>query len=139
MSTIQGTTASVTMPTGFNIKANDISGELAIPEAEDTGFTDLGWASAQPAGSLRVTGTIGGFTQYNTATTTPVPAALVAATADPSQAQGAMTLQFKTGCTLAFTANITSWGFGRNLTDAMSSSNPFGSVGAATLTWDESA
>jgi hypothetical protein len=127
------------MPTGFNLKANAIDGTVEIPEADDTGFTDNGYGSAQPAGPVRCTGNVGGFTRFNTTSTTPLPAALLASTLAPSNAQGSMTLQFTTGCTLAFTANITGWSFSRNLTDSMTSSYPFGSVGQLTLTWDETA
>lgn len=134
--TIQGPGVSVTMPTGFVLKANKIDGQLDIPLAPDTGFSDNGWYSANPCGPLKLSGTVSGVQQ--TKTNQPIPSALIASTVDPTQAQGSMTLTFASGCTLTFTANISQWKFARDMTTAMESSFPYESKGAVVLAWQTS-
>src|SRR5574343_451708 len=115
MATIQGTGASVTLPTGFNVKAREFNATLDIPEVETTGFADNGWAVFQPAGPCRVTGTVSGAMQFDASGTVPASGTLIASTAGLTAAQGSITLQFKSGCTWAFTGNITQAALTRNV------------------------
>jgi hypothetical protein len=140
MSTIQGFSGvSVTLPTGFNGKDHTINATLEIPETDTTGFEDNNWGAGEPAGPVRLRGNVDARAKYNAATTAPLPSALMAATADLTAAQGSITLQFESGCTLAFTANITSVGMGRAGGEAMSLSRAFSSTGQVVMTWDETA
>lgn len=141
MAKITGTGGAIAMPSGFNAHFRSFTHAFAMPEVETTGFDDGGFATFDPAGGLRVTGTALGVHEYDASSTAPLPAALAdgsnLAVGDLAGQTGSMTLTFITGCTLAFSANVTNIAGSRAEVGSSESTWTFGSSGAITQAWDE--
>lgn len=136
MSTIQGSTGDYTQVTGFNGKITSHSSTLNITTVETTGFDDKGYAVHEPA-KVDMNGTASGTLEFDAATTQPAPSTLLATTVDFSAAKGSLTLQYASGCTMAFTAVMQSVGMGMTEGGKSDLSHSFQSTGAITITWDE--
>ena len=138
---IAGVGGTVALPTGFNGHFRSFDWDMSTPEAETTGFADLGFASFVPVGGIRVTGSVQGVLTFDAANTQPFPDAFGdgsgLALGDLAGLTGSTTLSFTTGCTLAFSANITGLGGSRPENGLSECTWRYGSSGALTVVWDE--
>ena len=132
MATIQGTDGNVTLPSGFNIKANGWSADTVIETVDTSGFADNGYRTNEPT-IISMTGAVTGTAEGGTST--PLPAALLAATADLTQTQGTITLTAETGNTYSFSATITNVSHNRPVDGKYDLTYSFISSGQITQTW----
>ena len=132
MATIQGSAGGATLPTGFNMKVNGWTGDLAIETTDTSGFGDNGYRVREPV-IISMDGSITGAAEGGTST--PAPAALLAATADPTQAQGTLTLTAESGNTYSFTATISNINMNRPVDAHMDMTMSYVSSGQITQTW----
>lgn len=138
---IAGVGGTVALPTGFNGHFRSFDWDMSMPEAETTGFLDLGFASFVPVGGIRVTGSVQGVLTYDAASTQPFPDAFGdgsgLALGDLAGQVGTMTLTFITGCTLAFSGLINGLGGSRAENGVAECTWRYGSSGPLTVVWDE--
>lgn len=132
MATIQGTGGNAAFPTGFNMKFNGWSATTNIETVDTTGFEDNGYRVRKPV-ILSMDGSATGTAEGGSST--PMPAALLAATADPDQAEGTITLTGETGNTYSFPAVITSVSHNRPHDGKYDITFSFESAGRITQTW----
>jgi hypothetical protein len=126
MATIQGTGGAVALVSGFNVKAETWSMDIAVEATDTTGLSDAGYRTRE--GTLvDSSGTVTGYLEGGSST--PVAAALVAATADPDSAKGTVTFTAEAGNTLSVSALITS----------VSISRPTSERATVNLTWVQAA
>lgn len=142
-SNITGPGGSVSLPTGFNGKLDVWSASLDMVEVITTGFDDGGNTTGDIV-EQRFTGSATATGQFDGTSTAPIPSALLdgAALAEgdfAANAKGSITLTAATGCTYAFTANITSVAFNRAHNGKLELTFNFASDGPITQTWDETA
>ena len=136
---ISGPGGNCALPTGFNAKIQGWSGAMEMPIEDATGFSDNGWSFPVHIGPVAIKGSATAVGQFDDATTAPVPAALIAATVDFSNAVGAMTLTATTGCTYTFTGVISNVSYDRQASGKLNMTFDFESQGVVTQTWDETA
>ena len=138
---IAGVGGTVALPTGFNGHFRSFDWNLSFPEAETTGFLDLGFASFVPVGGIRCTGSVQGVLTFDAAATQPFPDAFADGSGlglgDLAGLTGTTTLTYTTGCTLAFSANITGLGGNRPENGVGECAWQYGSTGPLTVVWDE--
>jgi hypothetical protein len=140
---IAGAGGSITTISGFNGHFRSFDWDVSFPEQETTGFTDSGFASFVPVGGIRLTGTINGVNVYDDTNGQPFPDAFgdgsALAVGDLAGLTGTITLTFITGCTLAATCNINGVGGSRPENGIAECNWRYGSSGALTIVWDETA
>lgn len=121
--------------TGFNVKFNTWSATYGPKESDTTGFIDNGWMT-QELTNGQMAGSVGGFVQFDAASTKPTVAAPTTGNWDAWKVASCV-LTATTGCTYTFTATITNVRFTRTPGDAMAVTFDFKSHGAVTEAWDE--
>ena len=136
--TIQGVGGNITMPTGFNSKYNRWQATANFSVVDTTGFSDSGYRT-RALTIADISGSATGTALFDDASTSPIAAAVLAATFAPLSAQGSITLTHTTGCTHSFTGVISSVGFDRPIDGKEDTAHTFESSGAITQTWDETA
>ena len=140
LQTIQGLNGDVTMPTGFNFKVTQWSGDWIVDVVDTTGFDDGGFRTKEPV-MTQLNGSVTGTGEFGAATTAPIPANLVdgsaMSTGDLAEAKATITLLATTGCSYAFTAVMTRVSFTRPVDGKMDVSLDFESSGPITQVWDE--
>lgn len=137
LGTIEGLNASVTRGADldeWNLKEDVFSATVNYTTVETTGFDDAG-AETHAHTKVGVSGTITGTGQSGAASSAAFPTTAIAlGTEDPA---GPLTLQYNTGCTLAFTALYTSIATTRAHDGKMEITQSFISSGAITTAWVE--
>lgn len=139
LTNIAGVGGGISFVSGFNGRFRGFDYDFSMPVEDITGFPDGGARVLVAAGGNGVTGSVNGVLQFDASNTQPIPDAVATGSAVTSHSAqtGAMTLTFTTGCTLAFTAFVTSWSGTRNETGAASTTWRYESSGQTTIVWDE--
>ena len=131
------TAGSVSLVPEFVAKFNSWDVAMDGGTYDSSGFEDLGWGDSVNT-VITFSGSASGIAKYDVATSTPILAAVMAATASPASCEGAITLTATTGCTYSFTGLISSVTFTRPYRGVLELSFSFTSKGQVTQTWDES-
>jgi hypothetical protein len=131
MATIQGVGGAATA-TGFNIKASGWSADTILETVDTSGFSDNGYRTREGT-VVSMDGTITGTAEG--ASSVPIPAAVLAATADPTAAQVTVTLTGEAGNLYTFTAAVNNVNHNRAFDGKYDLTLSFQSNGAITQTW----
>jgi len=140
MSTAQGLAGSITMPTGYNMKHASFDLDHSTETVDTSGFEDNGFRTREPV-VTSFTGSTAGTLEWDASNTAPLPSVLADGSAmaatDLSNAQGTLTMQVVTGCTIAATCNVTGFSASRSFDGKADASYNFESTGPITQSWDE--
>ncbi len=132
MAVISGPGGSVTLPTGVNIKVAAWSATYQADVVDTSGFVDAGVHTHDATAYMLVGSAIGSGSTGNAGT---IPASATGATPTMSGLKGSCVLTAASGCTLSFTAVVTSVPLNRVFNGKLDAMVSFVSDGAVTQTW----
>lgn len=125
-------TGGAASATGYNIKASAWTADFDMGSVDTSGFSDNGYRVREGT-VVSMDGTITGSAEG--ATSNPIPAAVLAATADPSAASVSVTLTAESGNTYSATCLINGVSMNRPFDGKMDMTFNYQSSGAITQTW----
>jgi hypothetical protein len=140
-SKIAGTGASIDLGAGFEGHFRSFNWNLAMPEAETTGFADMGFFTAEPVGGIRVSGSVMGIMKAFGENSTPFPLELLPGSGllsgNLDNQKKAMSLEFTVGCGLTFDGIVSGLSGMRAENGLGECTWNYGSNGVISATWDE--